>query len=231
MWSVLSVLFAALACVGCGDGESPAPERGKPASPTGNGAGPYEEVDGGSDRPLRLADCEAFPPEALESWSSGQPGTFITTGRPRGYLYTRERFSDFTLTLEYRFVRPETVREEADLDDRNTGILIYVPEEHGIWPRSLEVQGRHDQMAGIKSNAPDLQVVVTRDDESLRQLARRPVGEWNRIRIESRGGRLQTWLNGVKIAETLPGELRAGHIGFQSEGHEVHFRDVGISVP
>ena len=222
-------LFAVLLTAGCGTAEPVASKSGGSASRASRGAGTAGELaDDSTFRPIRLSDCETFPPEALESWLSGQPGMFTTTGRPRGYLYTRQRYGDFTLTLEYRFVRPDAVREEADLDDRNTGILVYVPDEHRVWPRSPEVQGRHDEMASIKSNAPDLEIVVIEDDEAMRQLARRRVGEWNRITVVSRGGGLRTWLNGVQIAETLPGELRQGHIGFQSEGHEVHFRDVRV---
>lgn len=226
---LLSVTMAA----GCGTAESSNQEGGRrtdKSSLTHIGGLPVgeRELDSAGFKPIRLSDCAAFPPETLAAWSSGQPGTFITTGQPRGYLYTKQRYGDFTLDLEYRFVRPESVREEGELSSRNTGFLIYVPGEHRVWPRSPEVQGRHDEMAGIKSNAPDLRVDVIEDNEPMRQLARRPVGDWNRITIVSRGGALQTFLNGVKIAESLPCELRQGHIGFQSEGHAVHFRNVRL---
>ncbi|HUG89720.1 MAG TPA: DUF1080 domain-containing protein [Planctomycetaceae bacterium] len=242
MRSRRAALSLALAAVmaGCGTAERPSSApRPDAARPDANGRadagrGDAESAAAGAAageagfRPVRLADCAAFPQEAIDSWSSGQPGMFTTTGSPRGYLFTKRRYGDFTLVFEYRFVRPEAVTEEAELDGRNTGVLVYVPDEHRIWPRSPEVQGRHDEMAGIKSNAPDLKVAVIRDDEPMRQLARRPVGEWNEIRIVSRGGALATFLNGVKIAGTLPCELRQGHVGFQSEGHEVHFRNVRI---
>ena len=224
---VLSVTIAA----GCGAAESfnrDGDRRTDERSLTHIGGLPSRELEQSGFQPIRLSDCAAFPPEGIEAWSSGQPGMFSTTGQPRGYLYTKQRYGDFTLDLECRFVRPESIREEGELSNRNTGFLIYVPGEHRVWPRSPEVQGRHDEMAGIKSNAPDLRVDVIEDREPMRQLARRPVGEWNRITIVSRGGALQTFLNGVKISESLPCELRQGHIGFQSEGHAVHFRNVRL---
>jgi hypothetical protein len=232
---VLLLLSAAIGA-GCGAAESSNREGGRRTDESslahigGLPAG-ERELDQSGFQLIRLSDlsdCAAFPPEGIEAWSSGQPGMFSTTGQPRGYLYTKQRFGDFTLDLEYRLVRPESVREEGELSGRNTGFLVYVPGEHRVWPRSPEVQGRHDEMAGIKSNAPDLRVDVIEDNEPMRQLARRPVGEWNRITIVSRGGALQTFLNGVKIAESLPCELRQGHIGFQSEGHAVHFRNVRL---
>ncbi|MBW3540130.1 MAG: DUF1080 domain-containing protein [Planctomycetes bacterium] len=213
-----------LAAFGCG--------RDQPTRVAVNGGPPRGRAvdDESGFAPIRLADCATFPPEASASWSSGQPGMFVTTGSPRGYLYTRRKYGDFTLRLEFRFERPETVREEAELSRRNTGILVYVPDEHGIWPRSPEVQGRHDEMASIKSNAADLPVIVIEDDEAARQLARRPVGQWNALEILSEGGALTTYLNRVKIAETLPCPVKAGRIGFQAEGDVVHFRNVRIRV-
>ena len=232
---VPTLLLLSLTMIGGGCGAAESSNRGAgrgtdESSLTHIGGLPASEraLDQNGFEPIRLSDCAAFPPEGIEAWSSGQPGVFTTTGQPRGYLYTTQRYGDFTLDLEYRFERPESVREEGELSGRNTGFLVYVPAEHRVWPRSPEVQGRHDEMAGIKSNAPDLRVDVIEDNEPMRQLARRPVGEWNRITIVSRGGALQTFLNGVKIAESLPCELRQGHIGFQSEGHAVHFRNVRL---
>ncbi|MEZ6047476.1 MAG: DUF1080 domain-containing protein [Planctomycetaceae bacterium] len=82
-------------------------------------------------------------------------------------------------------------------------------------------------MASIKSNGgiPDVEI---EDHPEKREAARKPVGEWNSLEVESRAGVLTAKLNGELICQNKPGEVNSGRIGFQSEGFEVHFRNIRI---
>ncbi|MFG0332295.1 MAG: DUF1080 domain-containing protein [Maioricimonas sp. JB049] len=210
-----TVLLTALLLAGCGgepaenDADPPASEVAAPAQ----AAGP---------RRLLLADFEPFQTEET-TWRE-EDGILICTGTPKGYIHTRDAYGNYVWEAEYRFA---PVEDEAKRPLANSGFMIHIQEPHKVWPASLEVQGRWDQMASIKSNGgiPDLTID---DNPEARESARKPVGEWNHVRIESRDGALTAWLNGEKICTSQPGELTSGQIGLQSEGYEVHFRNLTI---
>jgi hypothetical protein len=179
--------------------------------------------------PLTLDDFRTFP----ESKTPQQPtwtaagNRLNCIGTPRGYLYSRKSYRNFTLRLDYRFLPSPAKQDEQALSKSNTGFLIYMPTEHTLWPASLEVQGRHDEMGQIKSNSRDVELTV-RDNEQARAASRKPVGEWNTIEIVSRDGALTSYVNGTKICESEPSELTAGFIGLQAEDFAVQFRRLRI---
>lgn len=175
---------------------------------------------------LALADFESFPADG-RSWSEHE-GILVCSGRPKGYLYSRERFGNFTLRAEYRFVPPPDL-EPAEHHRLNTGFMIHIQEPHRIWPPSLEVQGRFDEIASIKSNGgvPDL---VIHDEPAARQSARHAAADWNDVEIVSRDGALSSILNGTPVCTSEPGPLSDGRIGLQSEGFEVHFRRLRVRI-
>jgi len=57
----------------------------------------------------------------------------------------------------------------------------------------------------------------------------RPPGEWNRLEVLAAGPNLTVWVNGKKVNEAFGCEVVAGPIGLQSEGGEVHFRNVRLT--
>lgn len=178
---------------------------------------------------LGFSDFTPFvskPDEGQPTWSVTDAGMIQTTGTPKGYLYTNKTYGNFTFRGEFRFVP----KADGTAPDKpyNTGFLIYVPDAHKVWPRSLEVQGRYDLMGEIKSNAGDLMVDVPLNDQTARETARKPIGEWNAIEIQSKDGAVTAILNGTKISESNPGELTSGRIGLQAEDFAVEFRNLQI---
>jgi hypothetical protein len=210
--AVLTLLFT-----GCQQGDEPV--ASDPAD-----AAPFELEEGFTQ--LTLDDFEVFTKPGADgagTWSQ-KTDVIQTTGSPRGYLYSKKSYRNFTLRLEYRF---PNLDGKADVAKVNTGVLVYITGPHRIWPKCLEVQGKHVEMAHIKSNARDITIEAD-DDESARESARLPVGQWNRLEIVSKDGALTSTLNGVKICESQPGELVAGPIGLQAEDHPVDFRRLRI---
>ena len=53
-------------------------------------------------------------------------------------------------------------------------------------------------------------------------------GEWNDYEITCKGGDITLVINGTKVNEGKNGNLKKGKIALQSEGAEVHFKDVMI---
>ena len=65
-------------------------------------------------------------------------------------------------------------------------------------------------------------------DRPARDKAVKPVGEWNTTEITCRAdGSITAKINGTEVSSGK-GELTEGPIGFQSEGAEIHFRDIKI---
>jgi len=177
-------------------------------------------------RLLTLADFTSFPTE-VTTWTE-QQDRLISTGQPRGYLYTKDSFQNFTLRLDYKFPRPANLTDESKFKG-NTGFLVYITGEAKIWPLCLEVQGKHVQMAAIKENG-GAEPPVVKDDEVARQAARKSVGLWNSLEVVSKDGALSVSLNGTPISSSEPNFLSSGSIGIQAEDFPFEVRRMRIRV-
>lgn len=170
--------------------------------------------------PLAFADFEAFDAGA-DTWAATAEG-LKCSGKPKGYLYSKQPYQNFTLRVDYRFPKPDNLKDETKFKG-NTGFLIYVTGEHKLWPMCLEVQGKHVQMAAIKENG-GAEPVKAEDDDAARQQARKPVGQWNSLEIVSKDGALAVSLNGTPISKCEPDFLSEGPIGIQAEDHPFEVR-------
>ena len=150
------------------------------------------------------------------SWKA-EGGVFQCNGTPNGYLCTRKSYSNYVLTLEFRYP------EQAG----NSGVFHYISGEHKVWPACVEVQGLYQRLAqifplgGAEGPRSD-------GDEEARTRARKPHTEWNHLKITSQDGVIGAKLNGVFIGQSGPYPVRQGPIGLQSEGAPVHFRNIEI---
>jgi hypothetical protein len=177
-------------------------------------------------RLLSFGDFDAFDADDT-TWSATDDGLHCT-GKPRGYLYSKDSFQNFTLRLEYRFPRPDKLTDETKFKG-NTGFLIYISGEHKLWPVCLEVQGKHVQMGAVKENG-GAQAPEVVDDDAARQQARKPVGQWNQLEIVSRDGALTVLLNGQEVARSQPAFLSSGPLGIQAEDHPFDVRRLRVRV-
>ena len=174
--------------------------------------------------PLALADFEAFGAET-DTWAATDEG-LKCSGKPKGYLYSKQPYQNFTLRVDYRFPKPDNLKDETKFKG-NTGFLVYITGEHKLWPMCLEVQGKHVQMAAIKENG-GAEPVKTEDDDAARQQARKPVGQWNSLEIVSKDGALAVSLNGTPISKCEPDFLSEGLLGIQAEDHPFEVRRIRV---
>lgn len=180
-------------------------------------------------RTLTLGDFEPFfakPPQSPQTTWLAMHDAIVCFGKPRGYLYSKEKFSDFTLRLELRFAPPADEAAATSFNP-NTGVMLHITEPHKQWPKSLEVQGRFGDLATIKENGGAAKMEIA-DDAAARESVRKPIGEWNAIEIVSKAGTITAFLNGTKVCESQPSDVTSGKIGLQSEDFEVHFRRLRI---
>jgi hypothetical protein len=90
-----------------------------------------------------------------------------------------------------------------------------------VWPPYIEIQPTMGvTVTGAKA-------VFTQDAEARRR-AIRPIGQWNSVEIVSANGQVKSSLNGVLISTVTEHEYEAGYLGFQSEGSEIHWRNIRI---
>jgi hypothetical protein len=159
-------------------------------------------------------------------------GTIRCVGKPNGYMITKEEYADYVLKLKWRF--------PADSKGGNSGVLLHCQDQNLPWPTSVEAQlqsGRAGDFWLIMPPAVKLEVDSKRQDPKqarhyLRVETKEPVekkfGEWNQYEITCKGGDVTLVVNGIKVNEGKNGNLKKGKIALQSEGAEVHFKDIEI---
>lgn len=169
-----------------------------------------------------------------EVWRLQPDGVLVCRGRPRGYLYTEQEYTDFTLEFEWR--------HPAGATNSNGGVLVRMTGEHGIWPRSLEFQlnlgqaGDFWALRGYEFTGPAgrVQTMTNAAFGVLRHLRRqadaeKPAGEWNRFEGSVSGGTVVQKVNDVTVNEATGCEAVAGRILLTAEGQEIHFRNLRLA--
>jgi len=139
----------------------------------------------------------------------------VCSGNPKGFVFTTAEFTNFELTLEWKY--PED-------PSGNSGILIYTQNEPRIWPTAIQIQ-LHQPKAGSVFPSGDAKTDNTLD--AAPDLAR-PVNVWNECRITSRDGRITVEINGKRAGEVTGAKPASGRIALQSEGSVVQFRRVRV---
>ncbi len=149
----------------------------------------------------------------------------VCKGEPAGYVRTTNDYGNFILRLSWRF-SPVTKAEG------NSGVLFRMTGDDKVWPKSLEAQ-LHSKDAG------DFWLIdgfkLTTDPARTRginvkklAMAENPPGEWNHYEIEVDGGDVELRINGRVVNSGKDADRTPGKICLQSEGVEIHFKDVSI---
>ncbi len=178
-----------------------------------------------------LSGLEAVVPDAAkagitpESVWSVQDGVLICKGDPPGYIRTKDKYTNFILRLQWRF---SPVTKKAG----NSGVLFRMSGEDKVWPKSLEAQlmstnaGDFYGIGGFKYVGDPAR---TKDRFTGKTHgAERPVGEWNEYEIIVNKGDVILYVNGEELNHATGAEETPGFICLQSEGAEIHFRDIRI---
>ena len=142
-------------------------------------------------------------------------------GRPNGYIRTEKTFSNFQVTVQWRFIRPG-----------NTGVMVFMQEPDQVWPRCVECQGMHDHQGdfwlwgGVGCAKPQ----VTQNNGIIMQESstEKPVGEWNIYQVICRGNSVEIVVNGKSMNKITDCNVSSGFIGLQSEGAELEIRSVTV---
>ena len=165
---------------------------------------------------------------APETWTV-RDGLIICTGKPTGILRTDTQYENFILELEWKHLHK----------DGNAGLFIHSDDITATgqpFSRSVECQimdGNHGDVFAIHGAS------MTRDNKDpfyregwMRTFPSEeranPYGQWNHYRVESRDGILSLAVNGKVVSKAFHVNPRKGYICLESEGSEVHFKNIRI---
>ncbi|ACB76635.1 3-keto-disaccharide hydrolase [Opitutus terrae] len=206
---------------------------------TSTGAQPTNDLDAFETCEAIRAGFRAFRHDAFPEgkWTC-EAGVLRSVKGQRVDLITRGEYQDFELELEWK------VSFGA-----NSGIMYGVTEAatETYWSgpeMQINDDPHHPDGLQPKTSAGGLYDLIGPSDRG----AFKPTGDYNHIRIVSRSGHVEHWLNGIRVVayEWDSPELRAliqqtkfaqaplfmkqrrGHIALQSEGDEVWFRHIRI---
>jgi len=160
-------------------------------------------------------------------------GEMVCTKGGIGYVWTKQRFGDFVLDLEFKTEGNSGIffRTDKPRDCVQTGIEIQV-DNPSKTPNKHTVGAIYDLVAPTKDVAK--------------------AGDWNHVTITACKNKITVVMNGQQIAEmdldrwteagknpdgtpnkfrtALKDFKREGHIGFQDHGHKVAYRNVRIKT-
>lgn len=156
-------------------------------------------------------------------------------GEKAGYLMSEQLFSNFQLTIEFKWNTDSTFTRKNN--KKNSGVMYLVPSEtpDALWPKGIQFQIKEgatgdfillqDVTLRIKGEKtePGRSVVAKRFTD-----AARPIGEWNTIVVTSINGEIKQELNGVLVNEGVEPSVSEGRILLQYEGYPIDFRKVII---
>lgn len=172
-----------------------------------------------------LVFCTRSNATVNEVWSVTN-GVLHCTGKPVGYLRSAQAFSNFVLTVEWRFVK---VAPKAD----NGGVLVHIQSPDKVWPQCVQLQGKHERqgdlfvMAGAECKehlalGKDANTPVTFTGASNEK----PVGEWNTNTAVCAGETVEAIINGRSLNKITGCTVSSGFVGLQSEGAEFEVRRI-----
>jgi len=132
------------------------------------------------------------------------------------WLRTEKQYGDFVLELEYNLNAKG-----------NSGIMLRSGTERNPAFTGHEFQILDDvQLAKPeKWSTGALYDVIPAS-----KVMSRPAGQWNQVRIEARGRRIQAWMNGEKILDYANARSTRGYIGLQNHDDQAitRFRNIQI---
>ncbi|MDX1680822.1 MAG: DUF1080 domain-containing protein [Akkermansiaceae bacterium] len=218
-----------------------------------NAADHPEDCPNCSHEALGVEVVELFNGENLEGWSSVlwsedgsaeslskedvwsvEDGVLICKGKPLGYLQTTEDYQDYVLNLEWRWAPGTT--------PTNSGVLLRIAEAPETFlPKCVEAQLQHGNAgdlygffgASLEGDSERYQLIESEKIgdfhavKKMKSLEKSP-GEWNHYRIKVHGDTIKLHINGELANEGHGIDVLAGPIGLQSEGSEIHFRNVRV---
>lgn len=156
-------------------------------------------------------------------------------GDKRGYLMSKQIFSNFKLTAYFRWNTDSTFAKISN--SKNSGLMYLVPDtaHNALWPAGIQFQIKQNstgdfiflgeitaEIAGKKTEAGK-SVVYQKILDSEKKY-----GKWNKIEIIVKDGVITQKLNNKIVNKAVNPSVKSGHILLQYEGYPIDFKNVTI---
>ena len=146
-----------------------------------------------------------------------QRGALVTSGGMGLLWYTRRRFRNFELMVDWR------VAEQCD----NSGVFVRFPRRPGS-PVDAVNSGYEVQIDDCDPRGLSHQTGSIYDHAAATRLVSRLAGRWNRFRIRVVDQHYMVFLNGALVTQLHGARARVGYVGLQNHdpGSHVSFRRI-----
>jgi hypothetical protein len=175
-----------------------------------------------------------------ETWQV-KDGLLVCSGKPIGVMRSEKQYENFILHIEWRHMKP----------GGNSGVFVwsegYVPEGKRL-PRGMEVQMLELEWVNLhrKANGEPQDIgyisgelfganglTATPDNPRGRrskslELRCKGAGEWNVYEVVCVDGTVKLSINGKFVNSIRDSSMRKGYLCLESEGSEIHFRNIRI---
>ncbi len=169
------------------------------------------------------------------------------TGQPVGVLRTRQTFTNFELSIQWRHLRAAG----------NSGVFVWVPEaslrdlKPGALPHGIEVQvldhgytEQYEKQTGKKADwfttngdvfavgSSKMKPFAPLSPDGSRSFPRKQrskgVGQWNHYYIRCINGEVRLWVNGEEVSGGNGCTPPTGYLCLESEGSPIDFKNIRI---
>ena len=155
-------------------------------------------------------------------------GLIHCAGRPLGYARTTQAYSNYVLTVVWRFVK-------VTPDANNSGVLVHIQSPDKIWPMCIQNQGKSGRQGDLFVMAG----AECKEHRALGKDANTPVvfsgaanenaiGEWNTNVTVCAGNTVEAIINGKSLNKISECTISSGYIGIQSEGGDIEIRQIFV---
>ena len=157
---------------------------------------------------------------ASKVWSV-QDGTLRCSGEPLGYLRTEKTWTDYHLTIEWRWMTNKA---------GNSGLFLHMNGPDKIWPKTFECQGAHGHQGDVfcMGGTQAVEMHAKGGMTSMDAAAEKPIGEWNTYEAICKRDTIIVILNGKEVNRLTGCMPSSGAVGLQSEHGAWEVRRVTI---
>ncbi|HEY1718642.1 MAG TPA: DUF1080 domain-containing protein [Verrucomicrobiae bacterium] len=167
--------------------------------------------------------CMKNDADPMKTWSATN-GVIHCNGSAIGYFRTKQSYSNYVVTVEWRFVKVEPKKD-------NTGVLVHIQLPDKVWPPCIQNQGK----SGRQGDLFVMSGVECKEHLALGKDANTPValrgeanenaiGEWNTNTTVCVGNHVEAIINGKLLNEITGCTVSSGFVGIQSEGADFEIR-------
>jgi Domain of Unknown Function (DUF1080) len=172
--------------------------------------------------------CMTADADPAKTWIVSN-GVIHCTGAAVGYLRTKQSYSNYVVTVVWRFIKVEPKKD-------NTGVMVHMQLPDKVWPTNIQNQGKSGRQGDlfVMAGAECKEHLALGKDANTPVALRgepneNPVGEWNTNVTFCAGNNVQAVINGKLLNEITECTVSSGFVGIQSEGADFEIRRISLN--